>query len=538
MHFLNRQLRRILSVSVCCLLLPWSGFVLNAMETEPWMVLDVEGGVKGFVQKQPLPRKISAAMVPLHLERMVVSPQSHAIVGAGDAIQVEGAFRIYLPPQAMVQWMHPSYFGFRLQKGAVRVVVNQRQEALQVELPHGLVHLKQADVILLRRQDGATVMKVDDGLAQVLVKEKFIDVEKPKKVIIDEHGVRVIEENLLERSRAIFDFTERPEILEQAMEEREREEGDKMVKGGEVDDITIRGKASNAELVEGNANGEAEYRWKNAMNPLYFLIPLIGIVAFVIWRKRAMAKAQAELAKQKSKAEPKDKSYESEDVHVIRNNITANDEPLVTHKETHILGDVEDGAVIEARHPLRIVGSFQGASLKASSHVSVEGGINGQNKAHMIIGGDLKASYISEAKVVCRGGVEVRKAIRNAEVVADGDIVVEEKNILGGFVSSLESISTPELGSDFCETQLELGRGASQIWQERCEEAVPWKSSDEFNRRASLKVIDEWFSALVIHGEAKLDQKKEIPGPVATKLDPTDLSKLQVAGFRKDEEGV
>jgi hypothetical protein len=60
--------------------------------------------------------------------------------------------------------------------------------------------------------------------------------------------------------------------------------------------------------------------------------------------------------------------------------------------------------------------------------------------------------------------------------------------------------------------------------------------SEGVHKKAKLQVFDEWISALVIHGDAKLDQQKELPGPIETKLDPTDSTKLQVVGFRKDDE--
>jgi hypothetical protein len=396
-----------------------------------------------------------------------------------------------------------------------------------------------AKYIALRRRDDAVILKVEKGKVQVEQKRNITDVLEPQKVIIDEHGVRIIDEPLLEKSRAIFDFTEKPNAIEVAVKESEKSEGDLMIKSDEIDDIVVRGKASNAKLVEGSGDGEGEYKWFAGSNLIYFILPLLLIAALVAVKKLRKNSEEDGVASEKNE---KDKGYENDDIEVIRSDITINDPPLVTKKETHILGDVEDGVEIKTAHPLRIVGCMQGATLISSSHVIIESGVNGQGKAVLKVMGDLTASYLSEAKIACGGRVKVEKAIRNCQMAVQGDVEVVRKNILGGWISSHQVITTPELGSDFAETEVILGRPAMEVWHEREEEELNWKleshdgvDAADFNKKSSLRVLDEWISALLVHGQAKLDQKKEMPGPVESKLDPTDSSKLQLQGFRREE---
>ena len=492
----------------------------------PWMVIDVQGEASGFVTTEPLPRELTPSLELQNRERILVGPQSHLILGN------DTGFRLWCPERSQVQLMMPYQKGLKLNKGVIKLEQPTSEHAFLVEVPHGVIVSNDTSYIVLRRQDDAAILKVDRGQVEVQQGQRHQTVKEPQKVIIDQHGVRVIDEPLLEKSRAVFDFTERPEILLQAMEDKENNKGDKVMKSDSIEDIKIRGKATDAKLVEGNADGEGEFKWASSMNLIWFLLPIAAIAIFVVIKGM---KKEPEPAPSNESKEKKDQGYESDDIEVIRTGLTANDPPLVTKKETHILGDVEDGVEIKAAHPLRITGCLQGAIIRSTSDVTIESGVNGQGKAELTILGSLNTSYISEAQVVCHGSISVEKAIRNAKVACDGPIIVERKNILGGWVSSRESITTPELGSDFASTEIILGQSAAKIWKERTEKELNWEVVEELNKKAKLRVLDEWISALVIHGDAKLDQQKAILGPIETKLDPTDSTKLQVVGFRKDE---
>jgi hypothetical protein len=343
--------------------------------------------------------------------------------------------------------------------------------------------------------------------------------------------VRPYTKGSLPRPRAVFDFVDRPELLEETLDEnKKRRDEDQQRKGEDDRDVKLRGKASSAELVEGEGNAEGEYRWDSGINPIFFILPLcIGIGIYYYKRKK---QKEDEQTNSESGANQRDTGYESEDVQVWRGALTANDPPLVTVKKTIITGDVEDGASITAQHELVIKGSFQGAHLTSSHDVSVESGINGQNKARLDIQGKLTTSYISEAILVCGTQVEVQKAIRNATVLSEGDVRVLGKNILGGVVASHAVIQTPAIGSDFCETKILLGQPLAKQCELTEQETPAWASEGEWNKASSLKVEEEWVSALVEHGDAKLDQKKAMPGPVETKIDPSDLTKIQIRGYQ------
>lgn len=503
--------------------------VVSQEALHPWMVIDVQGQASGFVADQPLPRPLTPSIEPQNRERIIVAPQSQLILGN------DAGFRLWCPERSQVQLLIPYQKGLKLNKGVIKLEQPISEQDYLVEVPHGVIVSKETHYIVLLRQDNSAILKVDRGEVVVQQDDRQHTVKQPQKVIIDQHGVRVIDEPLLEKSRAIFDFTERPEVLLQAIEDKEEKKGDKVMKSDSIDDIKIRGKATDAKLVEGDADGEGEFKWASSINMMWFLLPIAAIGLFILIKRMKREQEPALVAQPKEK---KDQGYENDDIEVIRSSLTANDPPLITKKETHILGDVEDGVTIKAAHPLRITGCCQGAIINSTSDVTIESGVNGQGKAEFTILGSFNTSYISEAQVVCHGSLSVEKAIRNAKIACDGPIVVERKNILGGWVSSRESITTPELGSDFASTEILLGQSAATVWRERIQKEVKWEEAEGINKKAKLRVLDEWISALVIHGDAKLDQQKELPGPIETKLDPTDSSKLQIVGFRKDEESA
>jgi hypothetical protein len=499
---------------------------------QEWLVLQSQGDVSAWIPEQALPKSMDVGMRVDPLQSVQVGSTAFCVIGNRQDQQ------LLFSSLSSVTWFDTgAESGLKLQNGALRYNGPEKtNELFCIEVPYGIVASTSSSFNLFLKSNSTALLDLVRGEAEVRQGEQTKVLMAPKLVLIERTGIREITDPLLPRMRAIFDFREKPKTWPEAqqLQQTQKDADDEQIQG-ESEDVKLRGKASNAKLVEGEGSGEGEYHWDFSLPLGIYLVPLFIGVLIALYRWHLTRKKPNEASGNLDKSN-KNHDYETDDIMVIRGNLTANDPTLETSKVTHILGNVEDGAKIIAHHDLRIIGCFQGAQLTATAQVNIESGINGQGKAQLDIDGELHTAYISEAQVICSKKIVVEKAIRNAQIACDGDIFVQNKNILGGWVASATSVTTPGLGSDFCETTIILGEPASSLWKERMGREAQWSSKGEFNRKAFLRVMEEWVSALVTQGQAKLDQKKPLPGPVETRLDPSDLSKLQVRGFRKDDE--
>ncbi len=509
---------------VFTLLLICFGSVI-ATEAQDWLIVKLKGDVELRGHEQPDKTKLGQK-VKLGDELRVGAP-GFAVLAHPSKV------KIVVPSMSQVRWHGQPSPLIALQRGALKVLGDETGSSTTISVPHGKVLSASALWSLFLRPDESAILDLERGAITIEHRSGSSEHDAPKRLKIDRHGVREYRDGSLPRPRVIFDFDDHPELLAQALEEKtQRENEEKAAANNDNTNDVMRGRASNAKIVEGQGSGEGEYSWDFSVNPYLLIIPILGAAVFFFVKKRYQKHHDQQ---NKKGAGAREHGYESEDVQVWRGALTAHDPPLLTNKKTIVTGDVEDGATIQAKHELIVKGSFQGASLSSSKDVTIVGGVNGQGKAHLEIQGQLNVAYISEATVLSLRGVTVDKAIRNATVLSQAAIVVKGKNILGGQVASHESIQTQAIGSDFCETKVHLGKSLSEQCRLFELDCPPWAPKSEDNTSAFLRVDDEWVSAQVEQGLAKLNQKKNIPGPVETKLDPTDSSKIQIRGCARTE---
>ena len=520
-----------LLVLSCCLVL--CHIAPAAPLDAPWLVVQSQNEVSAWLPEKALPKFMVLGTALEAQQTIMVGSESFCVLGnaSKQSLMLSSLTSVIWNDQALEN-------GLLLQKGSLKLSSPKKASSIFcIKVPYGVVATTLGSFNLFLKSDKTALLDLFAGEAEVRQGEQTKVLLAPKLILIEKFGLQELSDPLLPRRRTVFDFREKPKDYAEAQQVHLAQKSEAENGNQQSESEKSRGKASNAKLVAGQADGEGEYHWDISVPFYVYLLPLVLLLFFsaLIWSSNRRDKNKA-LAPSAVKKNKKDHGYESVDVLVWRGNLTANDPVLETTKTTHILGNVEDGAKIVAQHDLLVMGCFQGAHLVSTHSVTIESGINGQGKAYLDIAGELHTAYISEAQVICREKVVVEKAIRNAQIACDGDIIVQSKNILGGWVASATCVITPGLGSDFCETKIILGQPAPTLWKDIIKQEPQWTSQKEFNRKASLRVMDEIVSVLIEHGSAKLDQKKALPGPVETRLDPSDLTKLQIRGFRKDEE--
>lgn len=417
---------------------------------------------------------------------------------------------------------------------------------IEIKVPYAMIKSGNSEIQLSVNSDKSTLLIVTKGSAEVIQGKANKKVKEGESLSIEKNALNSSDHKIKgvkKKMRAIFDFT-RDETQDKKPTKKSKKQSESKTEGdeknGASDDNAEAGEtvqAKDAKLVEGQADGEGEYRYasNNILILILILLGVIILVGMVIWYIRKNKKSVSSSTSALKQIEFED-DYEGEDVYVIRGNLTTNDGVLETTKITHITGNVEDGAVIDAKHKLIIRGSFQSAILKSTENVTINGGINGQSKARLEIKGDLHTNYISEASVKVDGSIDAVQSIHNSNVAANGMINIHKKNIIGGIVSSKMGIESFSIGSDFSGTEIRLGEDAQKVWSEtfNLESDIQFKSEEEtLNTDAKLRVKDEIVAAVIVQGDRKLNQENSVAGPVQTYYEKSSEGVIKLQGYEE-----
>ena len=127
------------------------------------------------------------------------------------------------------------------------------------------------------------------------------------------------------------------------------------------------------------------------------------------------------------------------------------------HGFVEIRGDVPDDFLVKASKGMKIRGTVGACQLEAGGSVEI-GSIAGKEVGQIQCHGDLKAGYLNQVNVACHGDILISNEIRNSQVKATGQIIVERGSIIGGKTLALEGIEAKVLGTTSCvRTQLVAG---------------------------------------------------------------------------------
>lgn len=127
------------------------------------------------------------------------------------------------------------------------------------------------------------------------------------------------------------------------------------------------------------------------------------------------------------------------------------------HGFVEIKGDVPDDFTIKASQGIRVAGTIGACQIEANGSIEI-GSMAGKEVGQIVCHGDLKASYLNQVSVVCYGNVLVANEIRNSQIKATGQVVVERGAIIGGRCVALEGIEAKTLGATSCvQTRLVAG---------------------------------------------------------------------------------
>lgn len=108
-------------------------------------------------------------------------------------------------------------------------------------------------------------------------------------------------------------------------------------------------------------------------------------------------------------------------------------------------GNVQDGFNITARD-VEVNGVVGASEIRAKGNVTINGGVNGKNKAFIEAGGVVCAKYVNQARVESVGDVKIRRELINSTVWTRGRVTAG--TLMGGEVLALKGVELAVFGSD------------------------------------------------------------------------------------------
>ncbi len=127
--------------------------------------------------------------------------------------------------------------------------------------------------------------------------------------------------------------------------------------------------------------------------------------------------------------------------------------------DVHIAGGVKPTFVIKAKGNVKIKGIIEAATVKSEMDIECHG-VKGKNRGILHANGDIKANFLENATVECKGTLHVRDSIVNSSIRAGKMVeVIEGKGeIISSNVISQVMVVAKQLGSLMSSTtHIEVG---------------------------------------------------------------------------------
>ena len=114
----------------------------------------------------------------------------------------------------------------------------------------------------------------------------------------------------------------------------------------------------------------------------------------------------------------------------------------------HVRGTVRDLFTVKARKSITVIGAIEGAQVDAGEDLIVRGGIAGRGRARITAGASVAAKFCNEAELTAAGDITLGKEAMHSQLRAQGKLVAEHGNIVGGHIYARQGAIVRSLGND------------------------------------------------------------------------------------------
>lgn len=199
------------------------------------------------------------------------------------------------------------------------------------------------------------------------------------------------------------------------------------------------------------------------------------------------------------------------DVGVRTGNVTFKGKILVT-------GNVITGYSVECEGDVEIQGVVEGANISATGDIIVGHGIQGQDEANIECGGNLMSRFINNCSAKVKGNIEA-DAVMHSSIVCDGTIVISGKKglLIGGEIKAKELVQAKVIGSDMgTQTKIQLGVDSELI------ERYQFLTDKIKEQRENIKKLDQALNMITRQLSAAPNNEQ-----LKVMLNKTKLSKIE-----------
>ena len=137
-----------------------------------------------------------------------------------------------------------------------------------------------------------------------------------------------------------------------------------------------------------------------------------------------------------------------DEIFVVEDSLSFETGNIVFPGSVMIKGGVLDLFEVKAGGAVEIGGMVEAAKITAGGDVEVGGGIAGKKKGVVRAGGIVHAKFLVNAEVYAEGGVIVDTQIVTSKVLTLGAVMASKGAIAGGEVTALRGIDADTIGSD------------------------------------------------------------------------------------------
>ncbi len=178
--------------------------------------------------------------------------------------------------------------------------------------------------------------------------------------------------------------------------------------------------------------------------------------------------------------------------------------------DVHIKGGVKPTFVVKAKGNVKIDGIIEAATVQSEMNVECHG-VKGKNKGIIYAKGDIRAMFLENANVECKGSLYVRDSIVNSVVRAGKSVeVLEGKGeIVGSNIAAKISVSAKRIGS-WISSSTRIEVGIDPELRDRISELSAKIYIDKENLEKVMKLV-----------EALEDMKKKLGGTLPADKEET-----------------
>ena len=112
-----------------------------------------------------------------------------------------------------------------------------------------------------------------------------------------------------------------------------------------------------------------------------------------------------------------------------------------------IHGNVMDGFEVISEENVVVNGLISGAKVKAKGYIKCAGGIQGKDKAEIIAGSFVAATFVSAASIVAEGDVVITKDVLHSNISCLGELRMGG-SLIGGSTTAFNGVECGNVGSE------------------------------------------------------------------------------------------